>query len=238
MKIAGLGAAIVGIAGFCAGFFGPIALNPDANQGPLVGIFITGPGGALFGLILGAILGYLGVERTRSVKILSGAAALLVAGTLIFCLPKPRYLGNLVSIEVAKCEPPSAMKTEAIAHWEKRVAAVTWAEPRSGWKESFDAMAELQPGVVLTVAVAKSAGLYENRKPWNRGTPFAGTPHDVQTRYFLSRGSCAVQTPGTKGVYATGGETPSKAWPTDELATFLGLQSLKPVHEDYRGLLQ
>jgi hypothetical protein len=34
----------LGIVGFAAGFFGPIALNPDANQGPLLGIFVTGPG--------------------------------------------------------------------------------------------------------------------------------------------------------------------------------------------------
>jgi hypothetical protein len=38
---AGGGALVVGAAGFCAGFFWPIALNPDANQGPLVGIFAT-----------------------------------------------------------------------------------------------------------------------------------------------------------------------------------------------------
>ena len=41
--------------GFAAGFFGPILLNPDANQGPMLGIFITGPGGAFAGFILGAL---------------------------------------------------------------------------------------------------------------------------------------------------------------------------------------
>ena len=37
------GAGILGGIGFAAGFFGPIILNPEANQGPLLGIFITGP---------------------------------------------------------------------------------------------------------------------------------------------------------------------------------------------------
>jgi hypothetical protein len=36
--------------GFAAGFFGPIFLSPDSAQGPLLGIFITGPVGAILGL--------------------------------------------------------------------------------------------------------------------------------------------------------------------------------------------
>jgi hypothetical protein len=50
-----LGALITGGIGFSAGFFGPIIFTPSANQGPLLGIFITGP----LGLILGAVGGAL-----------------------------------------------------------------------------------------------------------------------------------------------------------------------------------
>jgi hypothetical protein len=49
------GALIVGGIGFCAGFFGPMVFAPDANQGPLLGIFITGPLGVLLGAIGGAV---------------------------------------------------------------------------------------------------------------------------------------------------------------------------------------
>jgi len=49
------GALIVGGIGFCAGFFGPMVFAPDANQGPLLGIFITGPLGALLGAIGGVV---------------------------------------------------------------------------------------------------------------------------------------------------------------------------------------
>ncbi|HET7111608.1 MAG TPA: hypothetical protein VFI41_12095 [Gemmatimonadales bacterium] len=51
---AGIGAAIVGAIGFIGGFFGPIIFTPDANQGPLLGLFITGP----IGVVVGAIGGY------------------------------------------------------------------------------------------------------------------------------------------------------------------------------------
>jgi hypothetical protein len=48
-------AAVVGALAFCAGFFGPMILAPGANQGPLLGLFITGPlgfvGGGTAGLI-------------------------------------------------------------------------------------------------------------------------------------------------------------------------------------------
>jgi hypothetical protein len=50
-----MGAAIVGGIGFAAGFFGPMIFAPQANQGPLLGIFITGPAG----VVLGALGGYL-----------------------------------------------------------------------------------------------------------------------------------------------------------------------------------
>jgi hypothetical protein len=49
------GALLVGAIGFCGGFFGPLVFAPDANQGPLLGIFITGPLGALLGAIGGFV---------------------------------------------------------------------------------------------------------------------------------------------------------------------------------------
>lgn len=62
MRFSVTGGLILGGIGFAAGFFGPIILMPDANQGPLIGILITGP----LGLVLGAVLGWLyGRFRTR-----------------------------------------------------------------------------------------------------------------------------------------------------------------------------
>jgi hypothetical protein len=39
--------------GFVVGFFGPLVFAPEANQGPLLGLFITAPAGGLVG-VLGA----------------------------------------------------------------------------------------------------------------------------------------------------------------------------------------
>ena len=58
------GAIVTGAVGFCAGFFGPIILTPEANQGPLLGIFFTGPLGFLLGGVGGGVY-WLVVVRKR-----------------------------------------------------------------------------------------------------------------------------------------------------------------------------
>ena len=57
-----VGAIIVGTVGFLAGFVGPIIFTPDANQGPLLGIFITGP----LGFLIGGMGGFVHWRRRRS----------------------------------------------------------------------------------------------------------------------------------------------------------------------------
>jgi hypothetical protein len=47
---------ILGIVGFVCGFVGPVIFTPEANQGPLLGIFITGPLGVVVGLVVGFVL--------------------------------------------------------------------------------------------------------------------------------------------------------------------------------------
>ena len=52
--------------GFIGGFFGPILLDPGANQGPLLGIFFTGPPGFIVGAIGGAV--YWRFRRDRTTR--------------------------------------------------------------------------------------------------------------------------------------------------------------------------
>jgi hypothetical protein len=49
------GGLVVGAVGFVVGFFGPMVWAPDANQGPLLGLFITGP----LGFVAGAVGGWI-----------------------------------------------------------------------------------------------------------------------------------------------------------------------------------
>ena len=47
--------AIIGAIGFSGGFFGPMIFTPDANQGPLLGLLITGPLGCAVGAAGGLV---------------------------------------------------------------------------------------------------------------------------------------------------------------------------------------
>lgn len=57
------GAFATGAIAFVAGFFGPMLLTPEGNQGPLLGIFVTGPLGFLAGAVGGAV--YWAMRRQR-----------------------------------------------------------------------------------------------------------------------------------------------------------------------------
>ena len=60
LRCAWIGGVILGGIGFAGGFFGPMIFTPQSNQGPLLGILITGPGGFVLGCIVGAIVGGMG----------------------------------------------------------------------------------------------------------------------------------------------------------------------------------
>ena len=60
----GYWALVIGGIGFIGGFFGPMIFAPGANQGPMLGIFITGPLGVLLGAIGGLV--HCLVQRKRA----------------------------------------------------------------------------------------------------------------------------------------------------------------------------
>jgi hypothetical protein len=233
----GLWALALGAVGFVCGFFGPIALNPSANQGPLLGLFITGPGGALLGLVLGGVAAFLPLSARQRWLGLGGACGALALGVLFSSLPGPEYRGEIVDGEVRGCSLPSASVGAAVAAWEGRLAKTTWAEPRPGWKDDTTRMLQEDRGVVLDVDVHRTRAVFENRKPWNRGSVFA-RPWDetgASRRYFASyAGSdCKAYEELGRGLFFPTSEM-GHGWPPDRLPNFLDLMVLGPVPDAYR----
>lgn len=60
-----MGGVITGAILFLAGFIGPMIFIPSSNQGPMLGLFITGPLGFLIGLLGGGIYWWLKVKRVE-----------------------------------------------------------------------------------------------------------------------------------------------------------------------------
>lgn len=63
-----MGGIILGSIGFLAGFIGPIILSPSSNQGPLLGIFVTGPISFLVGLLGGGVYWLIKVKNKVDLK--------------------------------------------------------------------------------------------------------------------------------------------------------------------------
>lgn len=231
---------MLGVVGFVCGFVGPMVFSPDANQGPMLGLFITGPGGALLGAILGLIVGAARPSSAIALRALVVVSIALAAVSLYFSMPSPKYYANVVDAEIVGCGTPDSMRDKAMEYWDDQVAKVTWAPPRAGWKQDFDRMVAAYPGVVLDARVLRESKLYENRKPWNSGTFIArawGTG-DAPTRYFArfagdSRGDYPT---GQHALYVATGED-AKHWPPEVLSNFLDLQVLKPLPSRFRSVV-
>ncbi len=227
----------LGAVGFACGFFGPIALVPEANQGPLLGIFITGPSGFLAGLVAGFAARMAPITAARRWRLLLASCAAYGLGILFFCLPGPELRARIIDAEIRGCESPVATAEAATAAWKERIAKVTWSEPRAGWEQDVQRMLRDDPGVVLEVDVVQSRDVYENRKPWNRGELFARDwkPFEMTERYFArSAGAACAAYLGTGRQLYLPSNDGSSAWPPDLLPNYLGLQVLGDVPAAYR----
>lgn len=240
-------AAVLGGTGFAAGFFGPIALNPEANQGPLVGILITGPLGTLAGLVLGAIFRFLPVTDRLRLHALVSTCAILALGTLYYCLPEPKVRGYVIEAEVEGCAAPARAFAAALDEWEQAVARTTWATPPADWKDAARRNVERDTGLVLTMRVVRRSTIHEHRKPWDAGRMTASpwVARDETERYYARDGGSNCETYRARGrdLYTPFTDSPSDriepaaVWPPTDTTGFLRLMELKPVPVEYRRLL-
>jgi hypothetical protein len=185
--------AILGAAGFAAGFFGPIVFVPEANQGPMVGIFISGPAGAVVGLLLYAACSVLKVPARSQWRLLCAVATVGVVATLVSVQPKPALRGHIRDVTVVSCSRPLDAEPAVLLEWRKHIAGVTWAKPRPGWEQDMHAVLRDAPGVLLAVDLVQQRSIYENRKPWNRGGTFATSWEQVdgEKSLFDAEGVCS-----------------------------------------------
>ena len=240
-KLALTWALVLGAVGFACGFFGPISLSPEANQGPLLGIFIAGPSSFLLGLALGVIVWMLSLSGRARNSVLIAASVTVALVTLYYSTPSPKYIGEVIQADIAGCAPPRAALPSAIKSWEASIAKVTWAKPRAGWQEDAERLAQSDPGVVLELRIYLQRAIYENRKPWNNGSvrPAEWRTDPAIKRYYarFAGGSCADYPLGKREAYFPySNREPEGTWPPKALPNFLNLQTLGPAPEKYRVL--
>jgi hypothetical protein len=227
---------ILGAVGFAAGFIGPMIFVPEANQGPLVGIFISGPAGFALGAILWGLCALIKPSPRMQWRTLYTIATLGVVTTLLCVQPQPALLGYVFDGEVQSCEPASATEAAVIDHWEKRIAEYSYAEPRAGWREDMQRQLRDAPGVVVRVRMQRQNAIRENRKPWNRGGQFAAgwVPKSDDTSFYDADGGCDRYADGStvRGFQAHDADeviAQASVWPPAKLLRILSASKMAPV---------
>ncbi len=206
---------------------------------------MAGPSAALLGLLLYAASSALGVSAKRQWLMLVACCIALIIPTLIFIQPGPALKGYVMELEIKGCEPPAQSTEISVKDWEKRVAQVTWASPREGWREEMRRALKQDEGAVVKAILSRRNEIRVTRKPWNRGQLISSGWEEVNypRAFYISRkdGSCAEFRLGAKAKYFTEYDLSALSqnandWPTRNVSDFLGLQTLKPLPEPYLAL--
>jgi hypothetical protein len=226
----------LGAVGFACGFFGPIVLAPEANQGPLLGLLVTGPGGVVLGFLGGLVARVLPIGAAARRRLLGGSCAVLALAVLWAALPEPELRGEIIEGEVSDCAPPSAKIDDAIERWDAWVAGARGADVRP-WKLEIPTLLRDDEGVVLELRIVRSRGIYERQEPWARGAAEARPWQSPgTTRSYFARfagGSCGDYFQLGRRLYFPTSE-PSSQWPPEGLPGILQLQVLGPVPDAYQ----
>jgi hypothetical protein len=232
---------LLGATGFAAGFFGPLIFVPEANQGPLVGIFISGPIGAVLGLALYTACSLFKVSARNQWRLLLGTVIVGVVTTLLYVQPSPALQGTIFDAEITACSSPIDVEAETLKYWQQRVVEVTWTSPRSDWQRDMHRALQDAPGVIVTMQLGRENSVFENRKPWNRGTLFASGWKDISEKksFYRPKDSCdefplGHQLQGFQHYNLGGKIEPAKDWPPIEIENFINASTFAAVPERFK----
>lgn len=222
---------LMGAAGFLAGFVGPILVTPDANQGPLLGIFITGPLGVVAGAILGFVLPRVVKERFR-LRILVAFAGTTLVGIVagLVLLRGPEFVGRLYYAEVTNARPAVELLPSAIQKWEDSAKHYTHTPP-AGWLEDRRKLVNEAAGRVVTLRNLSTWFVYRQRKFWNKGSlTFTAQPPEAERNAYLAS-SVQLDSPGWFLSQSSG--VPAE-WPPRNAGDFLGVVEIIPAPSEFR----
>lgn len=232
-------ATILGLVGFGCGFIGPMVLAPDANQGPMLGIFITGPGGVVLGAVLGLMVAALGVAPATASRLLYFIAIFLAAATLYFCIPQPRHYADVVDGEIRQCTLLEQLKGKTVNRLNQATAAHPPLAKPVSWGEAFDLAFGKEPGVIIDLHVYRTSILVEHQARWNHGTlearPWRGAGQSQ--RYFANYAGadCGAYAIGARSLFRATGHV--GIWPPAFIAEMLALKVATPLSPPEAALL-
>jgi hypothetical protein len=216
---------------------------PDANQGPLVGILISGPAGVLLGFALLAICTVFKVPARLQWRVLQVTAAIGALVTLILVQPDPALRGYVMDLEVKSCSRPREMEDQILDGWSRQLAATKGRAPPADWREAMRQTIRDAPGVIIDVDVQNQISVFEKRKPWNRGGVFATTGRNApeEHSFYVADRTCADFAAAREvrvfEKYDLNGPIrPPTEWPPRALEQVIGVSTVAPVPPAYEHL--
>ena len=231
---AGRWAVVLGITGFASGFVGPMTFAPESNQGPMLGIFITGPAGAVGGAILGAVIGAMNVSTATANRLLAGAAVLIAAATLYFAIPQPHYYADAIEGEILACTEPEHLRDDVLKRLNELAASRPPLREPIAWHDAFDKALSQDHGVVLGVRLNRYRRLYRREARWNAGELEAGpwvSLDDTASYYAMYGGpDCEGYDIGAKVQFSVVSRV--GIWPPAGVAEMLNISAASPLEPE------
>jgi hypothetical protein len=202
------------------------------EQGPLVGIFVTGPIGFLIGLLAGWMF-----ERAKIGELArEGIFVVLVVGTawgsLVLSRPGPQIFGTIEEGAIVKCETPMVRLPVALSMWGSTIAANPQLGVRPNWQGEARRTLEDAHGVVVEFVTERRRNVYRDPRS-SALSAESWIVEEEKAEYFADfAGSACSGYPlhRSERLWAGLPKTPA----TDEIppqdpAGVLGLEELDPI---------
>jgi len=228
---------VLGVVGFLAGYIGPLILRPDANQGPLLGIFITGPLGFFAGFCLWFLSRVFSWSLVTQRKWLGvGCGVLVMTVVAVALAPKPDWVGWIYEVEVMHCRAVHTETENVLVDWRRRIADADGLPARPGWPEEVKRVLKEDTGSLVDVKILGEKSVKKERSFFNKESWVAYAIMDkvVRTKTFYIAQPCASLPSGTTGTYFVSSKFNVKAdkdrpWPPVGVGDLLFKASLLPV---------
>jgi len=151
---------IVGLVGLVCGYFGPLRYSME--QGPLMGLFVTGPAG----FVIGAAAGWVFEKARIGGVVRESIFGVLLIGTawatLALSRPGPQVFGTVREGVIVRCQSPIMRLPTALSMWRATIAADPSVSVRPEWEREVRRVLQDAHGVVIEFVTRRRRNVYRD----------------------------------------------------------------------------
>lgn len=166
---------VLGVVGLVVGYWGPLRYSPSLSQGPLLGLFFTGPLGFVLGCAFGLLVNRVHVSPIPREGIFLSLILLVGGGAFVLSQPDPVPIGIIVDGVIRGCQIPATMIPDTEKRWQDLAVSDPSITLRPGWEAEMAGALKQSTLIVVDLNVARVRNIYRRRegprerifaKPW------------------------------------------------------------------------